>query len=112
MILSVKERLVLSMIMEQQAGRADVLKLIRKFREDLSFSEAEIRQINLKQNDDGTGFVWDPDKGVEKDVPIGEVAMGVIKKQFQKLDREERLMEEHLDLYAKFVPSEETKPAV
>ena len=102
MILTIKERLVLNMVMEQQSGRYDALKLIRKLREDLSFSESEIKEINLRNED--KGFIWD--KEIEKDIPIGEVVMGIIKKQFQKLDREERLMEDHLDIYAKFVPQE------
>lgn len=100
MVLSIKERLVLSMIMEQQAGRFDALKLIRKLREDLSFSEDEIKEINLR-SEDGVGFKWD--KESPKDILIGDVVMSVIKKQFQKLDREERLMEDHMDIYAKFV---------
>ncbi len=100
MILSTKERLVLSMIMEPQAGRFDALKLIRKFREDLSFSPDEIKDINLRAEENGS-FRWD--KEITKDVEIGEVTMNIIKKQFQKLDREERLAEDHLDLYLKFV---------
>jgi len=100
MILSIKERLVLNMVMEQQAGRFDTLKLIRKLREDLSFSEPEIKEINLR-SEDGAGFRWD--KEVEKDIPIGDVVMAAIKKQFQKLDREERLMEDHMDIYTKFM---------
>ena len=100
MILSTKERLVLSMIMEQQAGRFDTLKLLRKFREDLSFSEAEIKEINLR-TEDGTGFRWD--KEAKKDVSIDDIVMDMIRKQFQKLDREEKLMEDHMDLYTKFV---------
>lgn len=100
MILSTKERLVLSMIMEPQAGRFDALKLIRKFREDLSFSQDEIKEINLRAEDGGS-FRWD--KEIIKDVEIGEVTLNIIRKQFQKLDREERLMEDHLDLFVKFV---------
>ena len=103
MILSTKERLVLSMIMEPQAGRFDALKLIRKFREDLSFSQDEIKEINLRQEDAGN-FRWD--KELTKDVDIGEITMGIIKKQFQKLDREERLQEDHLDLFMKFTQGE------
>lgn len=100
MILSIKERLVLNMIMEPQAGRYDALKLIRKLREDLSFSEIEIKDINLR-SEDGAGFRWD--KEVQKDIDIGEVVVAMIKKQFQKLDKEERLHEDHLEIYQKFV---------
>lgn len=100
MLLSIKERLVMNMIMEQQSGRYDALKLIRKFREDLSFSEDEIKEINLR-SEDGVGFRWD--KEIQKDIPIGDVVVGMIKKQFQKLDKEERLMEDHLEIYQKFV---------
>lgn len=100
MILSIKERLVLNMIMEQQAGRFDTLKLIRKLREDLSFSENEIKEINLR-SEDGAGFRWD--KETQKDIEIGEVVINMIRKQFQKLDREERLMEDHLEIYTRFI---------
>jgi len=107
MILSIKERLVLSMIMEPQAGRYDALKLVRRFREDLSFSEAEIKEVDL-QSADGQGFKWS--KEVSKDIPINEVVQNIIKKQFEKLDREERLQEGHLDIFTKFVAKEE--PAI
>jgi len=108
MILSTKERLVLSMIMEPQAGRFDALKLIRKFRENLSFSESEIKEINLR-SEDGVGYKWD--KEVQKDVEIGDVVSNMIKKQFQKLDREERLFEDHMAIYEKFVVDEKSPTA-
>ena len=108
MLLSIKERLVLNMIMEQQAGRFDALKLIRKFRENLSFSESEIKEVNLR-SEDGIGFKWD--KELQKDVEIGDIVSNMIKKQFQKLDREERLFEDHLDIYAKFVVDEKSPTA-
>ena len=108
MQLSIKERLVLSMIMEPQAGRYDALKLVRKFREDLSFSETEIKNINLK-SEDGQGFKWDNKEGTDKDVPINEVVQNIIKKQFEKLDREERLQEDHMPIYEKFVTKKEVE---
>ena len=100
MILSIKERLVLNMIMEPQSGRYDALKLVRKLREGLSFSEDEIKEVNLR-SEDGAGFRWD--KEIAKDIEIGEVIMGMLKKQFQKLDTEEKLQEDHMDIYSKFV---------
>ena len=96
-----RERIVLSMILEPQAGRYDVLKLVRKLREDLSFSESEIKEVNLRA-EEGGGYRWDKD--LVKDVEIGEVTMGVIKKQFEKLEKEGRLHETHMDIYEKFVP--------
>ena len=108
MILNIKERLVLSMIMEPQAGRFDALKLIRKFREELSFSEEEIKKIDLRI-DEGKGYKWDPERSIEKDIPVGDVVLNMIKNQFLKLEREERLFEDHLDIYSRFVSTEETK---
>ena len=101
MELSTKERIVLNMIMEPQAGRYDTLKIVRKLREDLSFSEEEIKECGLQARDDG-GLSWT--KTIDKEVAIGEVAMGIIKKQFEKLDKEGKLHETHLDIYEKFVP--------
>lgn len=107
MELKIKDRIVLNMVMEPQAGRYDVLKLVRKLREDLSFSEQEIKEVNLRA-EEGGGYRWD--KELVKDVEIGEVTMGVIKKQFEKLDKEGRLHETHMDIYEKFVPQFSIQP--
>lgn len=107
MELKIRERIVLNMIMEPQAGRYDVLKLIRKLREDLSFSESEIKEVNLRAEEGGS-FRWD--KEFVKDVEIGEVTMGVIKKQFEKLEKEGKLHETHMDIYEKFVPQLTIQP--
>lgn len=102
MELSVKERLVLSMILEPQAGRYDALKMLRKFREELSFSEDEIKAINLHP-EEGLGYKWEPKNEKPKDIEVNDVMLNIIKKQFQKLDKEERLHESHFDLYEKFM---------
>ena len=86
-------------------------------------SQEEAKEINLRLRDDsmdaecpscktkfqipikgGGGYAWD--KEVTKDVEINDVISNIIKKQFQKLDREERLQEDHLDLYMKFTQGE------
>lgn len=100
MELKIKDRIVLSMIMEPQAGRYDVLKMIRQFREDLSFTAEEIEATNLR-NEEKVGYRWD--KEISKDVPVGDVLMGIIKKQFEKMEQEGRLHETHLDIYEKFI---------
>jgi len=107
MELNVKERIVLNMIMEPQSGQYATLKIVRKLREDLSFSEEEIKETGLEGNQDG-GLTWK--KSITKEIAIGEVAMGLIKKQFEKLDKEGKLHETHMDIYEKFVPQFSIEP--
>jgi len=42
----------------------------------------------------------------EKEIKIGEVAKGLIVKELKKLDKEEKLQENHMPLYGKFIEDE------
>jgi len=103
MILSVKERLMLLGVLPNQ-GDFTTLKIIRKMREDLSFSEEEHKVLNF-QNDAAKGTIaWnmETDKGIQKDVALGEKAQEIIKASLQKLNSEKRLLMDHMDVYEKF----------
>jgi len=99
MELSVLERLGLLDILPQQ-GDFTTLKIIRKLRESLSFSEEEHKTYQFRQEE--TKLFWE--KGdVLKDVHIGEKADDVIVSTLKKLNDEKRLTEEQFTLYEKFV---------
>jgi len=101
MKLSVFERLNLLSIFPAE-GSFTNLKIVRKAREDLSFDDKENKLLNFKQLDDGR-ITWNIDVVDDKEVNLGEVAKELIKKELKKLDKEEKLTENHFSLYEKFI---------
>jgi hypothetical protein len=106
---------------------------VRKLRESLSFSEAEIAQIDFNQNwkcpkcqkeivsssapkcecgsyMTATGsMTWDALKGekVIKEIHMGEKMMSVCVTALKKLDADKKLTENYVSLYEKFIKEEE-----
>lgn len=103
MKLSVKERIDVLSILPRE-GNFINLKLVRKIREDLSFNETENKALKFKYLDDGR-VTWDRKvaKKTIKDVEIGATVMEIIRKKLTQLSKAEKLSDEHIDLYAKFV---------
>jgi predicted RNA-binding protein with PUA domain len=99
MELSVLERLILLNSLPAQ-GDITTIKIVRKLREDLSFSEEEHKALNLRLEGDRT--VWNLGT-VPKEVKIGEKGMSVIRKALMDLNANKQLHSDHLDVYEKFV---------
>lgn len=132
MQLNILERLALLEVIPKE-GDFVTLKLVRKLRESLSFSEAEIAEINFNQNwrcpmcqkeiaspdalkcECGsymmaTGSVtWDRERGekVMKEVHMGEKMMSMCVDTLKKLDSEKKLTESYFSLYEKVIKEEE-----
>jgi len=98
--LSVLERLVLLGILPKE-GDFVTLKLVRKLRENLSFDEAEIKELNFIQ--DGDQVRWNEKADIVKRINIGDRMNVLIYETLKKLDNEKKLREEHFSLYEKFV---------
>ena len=101
MKLSVFERLNLLSILPSE-GSFTNLKIIRETREDLSFDEKENKLLGFQQTDDGR-ITWNIDVVNDKEINVGEIAKELIKKALKKLDKDEKLTEQHFSLYEKFV---------
>ena len=99
MKLDVRERLTLLGIMPQE-GNFITLKVLRKLKDNLSFSEEEIKKYNFKQVDQHV--TWEQDTE-PKAIEIGTQAKIIIQDALKKLDEEKKLTEAHLTLYEKFV---------
>ena len=132
MQLSVLERLALLEVIPKE-GDFVTLKLVRKLRESLSFSEAEVKEIDFNQNwkcpkcqkevsspdvpkcecgsyMTATGsMTWDTQKGekVLKEIHMGEKMMSMCITALKKLDNEKKLTESFFSLYEKFIKEEE-----
>jgi hypothetical protein len=103
MELSVKERIILSVILPNE-GNITNLKIIRMLREELSFSEAENKALQFQTNEKGMAWNVEGEKIVgTKEVSVGDVATEIIKKTLDKLNKEEKLTNEHIDLYDRFM---------
>ncbi len=103
MQLDVKERFTLQGLLPPE-GSFLTLGIVRKLKEALSFTEDELKELNFKQNGDQVS--WDSAKDPLKDVEIGEQAKQVVADALEKLDKDERLTNDHFTLYLKFVESE------
>jgi len=100
MELNVLERLVLLSILPKEADFTTV-KIIRKLKEDLSFSEEEHKALQFVQ--DGGNVNWQKDGDIPKDIKIGEKATDAIVEALKKLNTDKKLTEQHLSLYEKFI---------
>lgn len=98
MELSVGERLVLLSMLPREGDLATI-RIVHELRQELSFSEGEHTDLEIKQ--EGDGVVW---KGTDKtkEVPIGARAHVLIADALKALDEEKKLTTEHLDVWAKF----------
>lgn len=131
MELNVLERLALLEVLPRE-GDFVTLKLVRKLRESLSFSEAEVKQIGFNQNfkcpkcqkeisspdapkcECGSYMVasgsmtWDAQKGekVLKEIHMGEKMLSMCVSALKKLDSEKKLTESFFSLYEKFIKAE------
>jgi hypothetical protein len=104
MKLNIKDRLVLLNTLPPEGSFATV-KIVHELKMALGPSEEEAAAIGLVQ--EAGQLRWDPTKDVEKDIPLGKVAKGVIETALKKLDAEQKLTPDHLGLYERFVVGEE-----
>jgi len=115
MELGVFERLILLNVLPKE-GDFTTLKIVRKLREDLSFTEEEHKVLQFKQAGevymDAAGqekevplgtVHWKAEGDVPRDIPIGEKATDVIVGTLKKLDKDKKLTDQHFSLYEKFV---------
>ena len=100
MKLSVRERLVLLSVLPQE-GNFITLKVVRKLREGLSFSEEELKQYKFVQ--DKGRVTWDDSVEQSKAIEIGTQAKIIIQDALKKLNEDKKLKDEHFTIYEKFV---------
>jgi len=103
MKLEVFERVVLLNLLPKE-GDYTALKLMRKLREDLSFSEEEHRRLNFRHNEGQLS--WDQGEPAPKEVEIGVTMFNLIRDVLQKMDKERKLTEMHMGLFEKFAQQE------
>ncbi|MCJ7743299.1 MAG: hypothetical protein MUO99_01895 [Dehalococcoidales bacterium] len=132
MQLNVLERLALLEVVPKE-GDFITLKLVRKLREALSFSESEISQIDFNMNwkcpkcqreqsavsapkcecgsymTTSGSMTWDAEKGekVLKEIHMGEKMMSMCVDALKKLDTDKKLTENFVSLFEKVIKTAE-----
>lgn len=101
--LTVRERIVLLSLLPSEASFV-MLKVIRRVREALSFSLDEIHHLAIEQLPDGR-ISWNAEKAKEwvKEMEISTNVVDLISQKLIALDREQKLQEEHVPIYERFV---------
>ena len=106
--LTVLERVVLPPLLPLK-GTYFMFKERRKLLEDLSFSEKEVKALNLRDGPNGS-VLWElagvPEVGL-KTVTIPESILKGIQENLRALDASGQLHVDHLTLYVKMMPLEE-----
>jgi hypothetical protein len=100
--LNIGERIVLNGLLAPVSTNYVTLKLIREFREALSFSEKEMKKAGLRETDNNM-VAWEPDKDFEKEINVPDKVREKVVEILKKLDESDALMSAHLSLYEKFV---------
>lgn len=102
MKLNIVDRLVLMQILPQQ-GNAKTLKLVKEFHGFLGLSDEELKDFEVKQ-DAKTGRInWNVEKEKDKEVEINKKINDLIVKSFERMNNEEKLPMEYLEVYEKFI---------
>jgi hypothetical protein len=101
MKLDTKERLVLLAILPKE-GDFTTLKIVRKLREDLSFTEDEHAVLKFDYQENGS-VKWNLEGDKFKEIEIGEKATDLIVEALKKLNTDRKLTDDHFQLYGKFI---------
>ena len=106
MELTVKERIVLLNIVPKE-GDFKTLKQIRKFREELGFSDDENLILNFQPGAEGTITWTEPDaengNQYKKEFKIGDTIMELVVDALVQADKGKKLNNDTFELYEKFV---------
>lgn len=103
MNLTVQERIMALSILPQQGSYA-MLKTLHKLRLSLSFNDEDFKKFGIVETEvDGQRKTsWKSND--EAEIPIGEKATDLIIDSLRKLDKQNKLPEQAMSLYEKFIP--------
>lgn len=109
MKLSISERYILLDLLPKE-GTYTTLKILRKLREALSFSEEELVKWGIQEVPQPTGGVavqWNRSAEDSAEISIGEKASDIIVNVLKQRDQESKLTDREYSLYEKFVEGKE-----
>jgi len=104
------ERLMMGSLLPKESSFANY-KIFNDLKIELSFTEEEKAAINMKFAENG-GVIADWSAVKEKEITFGATTEKIVIEALIELDKQEKLLPEHISLYEKFVvreKKEETK---
>ena len=97
--LSIHDRLVLLNTLPKE-GDVLTIRVLKELKQVLGLTEEELQKADVVLNN---GQVrWNPGKGFKADIPIGKVAKAIIREVLEKLNKDKKLTEDHLDIWDMF----------
>jgi predicted Zn-dependent protease len=100
MELTILERIILQGLLPQE-GSYVTFRVVRELRNELSFTEKEIKDFEIKHED--KRIVWNMSKEKTKVISIGDSVKGLIVEALKKLDSEGKINNENISVYEKFI---------
>ena len=101
MSLSIKERFAILSILPVEGSYED-LKALREIKEHLAMTEEEKTEIDWNTFPNGTA-AWDDAKEKPLAAVFEESKVNIIKKQLNGLNSKNKLTDQHMDIYEKFI---------
>ena len=99
MELTVLERLLLLQLLPAK-GALTMIRVMHDLRQELGFSEEELRLLQFKQ--EGDQLRWEDKNAPVKKIRLGPKAREAIEAQLKQLDEAGGVTEAHLSLFDKF----------
>ena len=99
--LNALERVVVGMLLPKETSFAN-WKILNDLKNKLSLTEEEVKLVNMKEVSAGQ-VVANCGAVSIKEVTFGEVSEGWIVKALKELDKKEKLLNEHISVYEKFI---------
>ena len=92
-------------------GNYLALKTANDVREKVTLTDADQDAIELNVNQETGALQWNPQKAkeVELDAELTPRAVVMIEDALKKLEKDQKLTNDHISLYEKFVESKETE---
>jgi hypothetical protein len=99
MKLSILDRITLLGILPPTEGNYITFKILAQLKTDLSFSEIELKELNIHEADGR--IYWD--KSIDKEIEVGDKAKEIICDSLKKLDEAGKINEQNVSLYERFI---------
>ena len=104
MKVSIKERLILLMVLPQQESYANML-ILQELKTALGFSEADKELFRIIEDGDGN-WKWDDEvdaREPHKEIEVGTTAYEIIKRSLQDVSNKKAINEAIMPIYERFV---------
>ncbi len=100
--LSIGDRIILLQILPVESDYL-TYKVINELRMNLSFSEQEIKDYQIKSEKHEGGLTTTWKDGLIKEITIGEASKSVLKEAFVNIEKAKKLNAQNVHLYEMFV---------